>query len=152
MVPYQQQVDGYQLGTSAPQPTDNHLMQHMGYQPQAMAHQHVAYQPQPPLQQPHLAAQQQGNVFQNINWASRIANVMKSQFGLKPKEPTYMYRKAYLDSYDKVVVPHRYRVPDFTKFSGQDNVTTIEHINHLVERAVASASFLYHLGGGGGKF
>jgi hypothetical protein len=68
-------------------------MQHMSNQPQMMAHQHVAYQPQPPLQQPHPAAQEQGDVFQNIDWASRLADVMKSEFSLKPKEPTYMYRR-----------------------------------------------------------
>jgi hypothetical protein len=131
MVLYQQHADGYQPSASAPQPTTNHLMQHMGYQPRAVAHQPVAYQPQPPLQQPHRAAQQQDNVFQSIDWASRIADVMKSQFGLKPKEPIYMYRRPCLEAYDQVSMPHRYRVPDFSKFSGQDNVTIIEHISQF---------------------
>jgi hypothetical protein len=96
-----------------------------------VAHQLAAYRPQPPLQQPHPAVQPQDNVFQSIDWASRIADVMKSQFGLKPKEPIYMYRRPCLEAYDQVSMPHRYRVPDFSKFSGQDNVTIIEHISQF---------------------
>jgi hypothetical protein len=106
-------------------------MQHSS-QPQVMAHQHVAYQPQSPMQQSHLAVQQQSNVLRSIDWASRIANVMKSQFGLKSKEPTYIYRKPHPEAYDQVAMPHRYRVPDFNKFSGQNNVTTVEHISRFL--------------------
>jgi hypothetical protein len=104
----------------------------MGYQPQMVAH---------PLQQPHPTAQQQGNVFQNIEWASRIADMMKSQFSLKPKEPTYMYRRPYPEAYNQVAMPHRYRLSYFTKFSGHDNITTIEHISlFLVQCREASGS------------
>jgi hypothetical protein len=84
------------------------------------------------MQQPQSVIQQLDNGLQNINWASKITDVMKNQFGLKPKEPTYMYRRSYPEAYDQIAMPHRYRVPDFTKFFRQDNVTTIEHISKFL--------------------
>jgi hypothetical protein len=72
-----------------------------------MAYQHVTYQPQSLMQQSHPAVQQQSDVFQSIDWASQIDDVMKSQFGLKPKEPTYMYCRPYPEAYDQVAMPHQ---------------------------------------------
>ena len=57
---------------------------------------------------------------------------MKNQFGLKPKERAFFYRKPYPEAYDQIVLPSRYRVPDFTKFFGQDNMTTVEHISQFL--------------------
>nr|CAE05596.1 OSJNBa0032N05.25 [Oryza sativa Japonica Group] len=33
---------------------------------------------------------------------------------------------------DQVPLPHRYKVPDFSKFSGQDDTPTMEHISRLL--------------------
>jgi hypothetical protein len=43
-----------------------------------------------------------------------------------------MYHKPYLEIYDHVTLPHSYRVPDFTKFSGQDSVSTVDHISQFL--------------------
>jgi hypothetical protein len=52
-----------------------------------------------------------------------------------------MYRRPYPEAYDQVAMPHWYRMPDFTKFSRQDNVMTIEHISRfLVQCGEASGS------------
>ena len=56
--------------------------------------------------------------------------MMRNQFGLKPKEVAFMYRKSYPEAYDQIALPSRYRVPYFTKFSRQDGVTTVEHIGN----------------------
>jgi hypothetical protein len=69
---------------------------------------------------------------QAVDWSVQIADVMRNQFGSKPKEPTFMYHKPYPEAYDQIVLPSRYRVPDFTKFSGQDNMTTMEHISQFL--------------------
>lgn len=58
----------------------------------------------------------------------KIAEMIHSQFGLKPKEQPYMYRHPYLEYFDSVPLPNRYPVLDLYKFSRQDNVSTIEHI------------------------
>jgi hypothetical protein len=54
---------------------------------------------------------------------------MRDQFGLKPKQQNLMYRTLYPAAYDQLPLPHKYKLPDFTKFSGQGEVSTVEHIN-----------------------
>ena len=50
-----------------------------------------------------------------VDWSEQIADVMKNQFGWKPKQPAFMYRKPYPEAYDQIVLPNHYRVLDFTK-------------------------------------
>ena len=65
----------------------------------------------PPAQQAASAGGQQ------IDWTSKIAEVMRDQFGLKPKQQNLMYRTPYPAAYDQLPLPHKYKLPDFTKFS-----------------------------------
>ena len=69
---------------------------------------------------------------QQIDRASKIAEVMRDQFGLKPKQQNLMYRTLYLAAYDQLPLPHKYKLPDFTKFYGQGEVSTVEHINRFI--------------------
>ena len=69
---------------------------------------------------------------QQIDWTSKIAEVMRDQFGLKPKQQNLMYRTPYPAAYDQLPLPHKYKLPDFTKFSGQGEVSTVEHINRFI--------------------
>ena len=69
---------------------------------------------------------------QQINWASKIAEVMRDQFGLKPKQQNLMYRTPYPAVYDQLPLPHQYKLSNFTKFSGQGEVSTVEHINRFI--------------------
>jgi len=55
---------------------------------------------------------------QNMDLASRIAEVIHNQFGLKLKEQSSMYRHPYPAYFDRVPLPNRYKMPDFSKFSG----------------------------------
>ena len=43
-----------------------------------------------------------------------------------------MYRTSYPAAYDQLPLPHKYKLPDFTKFSGQGEVSTVEHINRFI--------------------
>jgi len=65
-------------------------------------------------------------------WAEKIAEVMRDQFGIKPKVNTYSYRTPYPPAYDLILLPNRYKVPNFTKFSGQDDTSTMEHVNRFI--------------------
>lgn len=70
-----------------------------------------------------------------------IADVMREQFGLKPKDGDNLYRHPYPEYFERVPLPSRYKVPDFSKFSGQDNVSTYEHVNRfLAQCSEASAT------------
>ena len=56
---------------------------------------------------------------QQIDWASKIAKVMRNQFCLKPKQQNLMYKTPYPAAYEQLPLPHKYKLLDFTKFSGQ---------------------------------
>jgi hypothetical protein len=65
---------------------------------------------------------------------------MRDQFGIKPKVNTYSYRTPYPLAYDLISLPNRYKVPDFTKFSGQDDTSTMEHVNRFIIQCGVAAS------------
>jgi hypothetical protein len=108
--------------------------------------QHQSLAPQLIYQQPQSASQPTAQETQNqpieelqpvqansqVDWATKIAEVMQDQFGLKPKQQMYMYKTLYPPAYDLLPFPNRYKVPDFTKFLGQDETSTIEHINRFI--------------------
>ena len=43
-----------------------------------------------------------------------------------------MYRMPYPSAYDQIPFPHKYKVPDFTKFLGQGDNSTVENINRFI--------------------
>ena len=43
-----------------------------------------------------------------------------------------MYKTPYPPAYDQIPLPHKYKMPDFTKFSGQGEVSTMEHVNRFL--------------------
>ena len=47
---------------------------------------------------------------QQNNWISKIAEVMRDQFDLKPKQQNLMYRTPYLAAYDQLLLPHKYKL------------------------------------------
>ena len=64
-------------------------------------------------------------------WTDKIAEVMRDQFGIKPKVNTYSYQTSYPPAYDLIPLPKWYKVPDFTKFPGQDDTSTTEHVSRF---------------------
>jgi len=59
---------------------------------------------------------------------------MRDKFRIKPKVNTYSYRTPYPPAYDLIPLPNQYKVPEFTKFSGQDDTSTMEHVNRFIIR------------------
>ncbi|KAK1604250.1 hypothetical protein QYE76_027923 [Lolium multiflorum] len=58
-----------------------------------------------------------------------------------PKRRTIGYSKPYPDEYELVPLPPKYRLPDFSKFSGSDGSSSIEHVSrYLAQLGTASAS------------
>lgn len=58
--------------------------------------------------------------------------MMQSKFGLKPKDQAGTYRHQYPSWFDLVALPSHYRVPDFSKFSRLDDVSTMEHVSRYI--------------------
>ena len=79
--------------------------------------------------------QHQGGV-QQQPLANMIVYVVREQFRIKPKDSGIMYRYPYPEYFDRVSLPNRYNIPNFSKYSGQDNVTTYEHISHFWHNVV----------------
>nr|CAH65879.1 OSIGBa0160I04.5 [Oryza sativa] len=138
-------------GTVMPQVVLEHLVRNI--QPNLHNYQggNLNYQYQPPspqaqyqpggLTQPQFAPQygqfeplqqQSQGAAQQRPWADVIADVMREQFGLKPKETGSLYRQPYPDWFERIPLPNRFKVLDFSKFSEQDGVSTYEHISRFL--------------------
>ena len=70
-----------------------------------------------------VSPQQIPVVDHQVDWTSKIAEVMREQFGLRPKQQSVMYKTFYPLAYDQIPLPHKYKMPDSTKFSGQGEVS-----------------------------
>ena len=122
-----QQVSGQQIGgqhLGGPQ-VGGQIINPMFHAEHAPNRHVEAYQQVQDSQPPH---RQDADAY----WADKIAEVMRDQFGIKPKVNTYPYRTPYPPAYDLIPLPHRYKVPDFTKFSRQDDTSTMEHVNRFI--------------------
>ena len=62
----------------------------------------------------------------------RVTEMMKNQFGLKPKGLTFSYKCPYPEWYDLVALPTNYRLLEFAKFTGQYSTSTIEHVSRYL--------------------
>ncbi|KAK1603197.1 hypothetical protein QYE76_008252 [Lolium multiflorum] len=73
--------------------------------------------------------------------ADQICTILKDQFGMMPKRKTFGYTKPYPNEYELIPLPPKYRLPDFTKFSGSDGSSSIEHVSrYLAQLGTISAS------------
>jgi hypothetical protein len=71
----------------------------------------------------------------------KMAHLMQNQFGLKPKMLGPTYTPPFPEWYYNVILPPRVKPPtEFTKFSGQDDTSTVEHIaRYLMQLREASS-------------
>jgi hypothetical protein len=89
-----------------------------------------------------------GNQDVNIDLLmKRMTDVLQNQFGLKPKNQGHVYTPPFPEWYHRVALPNRVKVPtDFTKFSGQDDTSTVEHIaRYLMQLGEASADEAFRI-------
>ena len=43
-----------------------------------------------------------------------------------------MYKTPYPPAYNQIPLPHKYKMPDFTKFLGPGEVSMMEHVNRFL--------------------
>ncbi|KAK1662329.1 hypothetical protein QYE76_050488 [Lolium multiflorum] len=66
---------------------------------------------------------------------------IKYEFGILPKKKIIGYSKPYPNEFDLIPLPPKYRLPDFTKFSGSEGSSSIEHVSrYLAQLGMVSAS------------
>jgi hypothetical protein len=85
---------------------------------------------QPPVSNLRTAAMQSQLAAMNqlAQFKEEIANMMKNKLGVDMGN-TRLYQKPYRTDFGYVAFPPGWRMPDFVKFSGDDNRTTWEHIS-----------------------
>jgi hypothetical protein len=66
------------------------------------------------------------------NFTNQLATMLKESFGIELKGQGRVYQKPYPDYYDQLPYPRGYRVPEFSKFSGEDGKTTLEHVGQFI--------------------
>jgi hypothetical protein len=71
----------------------------------------------------------------------QISAILRDQFGILPKRRAIGYIKPYPSDYDLIPLPPKYRLPEFTKFSGAEGSSSIEHVSrYLVQLGMISVS------------
>jgi hypothetical protein len=75
---------------------------------------------------------------QNVD---QISAILRDQFGILPKRRMIGYTKTYPSDYDLIPLPPKYRLPEFTKFSGSEGSSSIEHVSrYLAQLGMISVS------------
>nr|AAQ56356.1 putative polyprotein [Oryza sativa Japonica Group] len=95
-----------------------------GYPPDTrqVQYNHIAPQTQP-IRPPNPPP----NQHRPDNMEEIIGGIIRDKFGIETRNRAKVYQKPYPDYYDNMPFPRNYRVPKYTKFSGEDGRTTWEH-------------------------
>ena len=75
-----------------------------------------------------------------ITSEDQIANVLENRYDMKPKFLAISYAKPYLEEFNRLPPPPKYKVPEFSKFGGADNTRTIEHITRYTTQLGVTAA------------
>ena len=71
----------------------------------------------------------------------QVSAILRDQFGILPKRKVIGYSKLYPSDYDLIPLPPKYRLPEFTKFSGSEGASSIEHVSrYLTQLGMISVS------------
>src|SRR6185503_2604709 len=62
----------------------------------------------------------------------QVSAVLRDQFGILPMRKAICYSKPYPGDYDLIPLPPKYRLPEFTKFSGSEGASSIEHVSRYL--------------------
>jgi hypothetical protein len=62
----------------------------------------------------------------------QVSIILRDQFGILPKRKVIGYSKPYPSDYDLIPLPPKYRLPEFTKFSGSEGASSIEHVSRYL--------------------
>jgi hypothetical protein len=75
-----------------------------------------------------------------------MLDMFRQTFGIDHKAKMRAYQKLYPKSYKYVQFPQGFKIPEFIKFTGSDNRTTLEHVGQFViQCGEVSSSDIYKL-------
>jgi hypothetical protein len=61
-----------------------------------------------------------------------LTTILREFFGIEPKGQGRVLQKSYPNYYDQLPYPRGYRVTDFSKFSGEDGKTILQHVGQFI--------------------
>jgi hypothetical protein len=67
-----------------------------------------------------------------VQTVDQISAIFRDQFGILPKRRAIGYTKPYRSEYDLIPLLPKYRLPEFTKFSGSEGSSSIEHVSRYL--------------------
>jgi hypothetical protein len=62
------------------------------------------------------------------NLTKQLTIILRESYDIEPKGLGRVYQKAYPDYYDQLPYSRSYIVLEFSKISGEDGKTTLEHV------------------------
>jgi hypothetical protein len=66
------------------------------------------------------------------NFINQLATILRESFSIEPKGRGRVYQnQSYLNYYDQLPYPKGYRVSRFSKFSGEYDKTTLQHVGQF---------------------
>jgi hypothetical protein len=74
------------------------------------------------------------------NLTNQLATILRESFDIEPRGQGCIYQKPYPDYYDQLPYPRGYSVPEFSKFSGEDGKTTLEHVGQFILQYVEGSA------------
>jgi hypothetical protein len=66
------------------------------------------------------------------NLTNQLTTILRESFDIEPNGRGHVYQKLYPDYYDQLPYPRGYRVPEFSKFSGDDGKIILEHVDQFI--------------------
>jgi hypothetical protein len=66
------------------------------------------------------------------NIINQLVTIFGESFNIEPKGQGCVYQKSYPNYYDQLPYPRGNRVPEFSKFSGEDGKTTLDHVGQFI--------------------
>jgi hypothetical protein len=70
-----------------------------------------------------------------VQTVDQISAILRYQFGILPKRREISYTMPYPSEYDLIPLPPKYRLPEFTKFSGAEGSSSIEHVSRYLAQS-----------------
>jgi hypothetical protein len=65
------------------------------------------------------------------NLTIQLTTILRRSFGIESKGRGHIYKKSYPDYYNQLPYPRGYRVPEFSKFSGEDGKPHLSMLANL---------------------
>jgi hypothetical protein len=66
------------------------------------------------------------------NLTNQLATILHESFDIELNAKDAFIKKSYPNYYDQLPYPRGYKVPEFSKFSGEDGKTTLQYVSQFI--------------------